>query len=163
MNRHITIPTDEIEAFCKRNHICSFGLFGSALREDFGPGSDIDVLVEFEEGKEPDLFKLVELQGELSKMLSRKVDLVECRAVEKSENYIRRRHILESVEQIYVARCRLNAKRNPRSGKNISMVEDAIITAIKNYLVHCLLLAFMPAELCFLVHTSVEKPMSTAT
>ena len=104
MSKHKTVPTDEIEAFCKRNHIRSFGLFGSALREDFGPGSDIDVLVEFEQGQEPDLFRLVELQDELSKMLSHKVDLVERHAVEKSENYIRRRHILESVELIYVAR-----------------------------------------------------------
>jgi predicted nucleotidyltransferase len=104
MSRHITIPTDEVEVFCKRNHISSFGLFGSALREDFGPGSDIDVLVEFERQHEPDLFRLVELQDELSKMLGRKVDLVERRAVERSENYIRRRHILESVEPIYVAR-----------------------------------------------------------
>ena len=104
MSQRIVIPTEEIEAFCKRNHIRSFGLFGSALREDFGPGSDVDVLVEFEQGQEPDLFKLVEIQDELSEMLGRKVDLVERKAVEKSENYIRRRHILESVEQIYVAR-----------------------------------------------------------
>ncbi len=104
MSKHITIPTNEIEAFCQRNHIRSFGLFGSVLREDFGPGSDIDFLVEFEQGHEPDLFRLVELQDELSKMLGHEVDLVERRAVEKSENYIRRRYILESVEPIYVAR-----------------------------------------------------------
>ena len=104
MNRHTTIPTDEIEAFCKQNHIRSFELFGSALREDFNPGSDIDILIEFEQDQEPDFFKLVELQDELSEMLGRKVDLVERRTVEKSENYIRRRHILESVELIYVAR-----------------------------------------------------------
>jgi predicted nucleotidyltransferase len=104
MSKHIAIPTEEIEAFCKRNHIHSFGLFGSSLRKDFGPGSDIDVLVEFEQGQEPSLFRLVELQEELTEMLGRKVDLVERRAVEKSENYIRRRHILESVEPIYVAR-----------------------------------------------------------
>ena len=104
MSRHITIPINEIEAFCRQNCIHSFGLFGSALREDFGPGSDIDILVEFEQGQEPGLFRLIELQDELSKMLGHKVDLVERRAVEKSENYIRRRHILESVEPIYVAR-----------------------------------------------------------
>jgi predicted nucleotidyltransferase len=104
MNRHITIPTNEIEAFCRRNQIRSFGLFGSALREDFNSGSDIDVLVEFEQGQEPGLFRLIELQDELSVIFGRKVDLVERRAVEKSENYIRRHHILESVEPIYVAR-----------------------------------------------------------
>ncbi len=104
MNRHITIPTNEIGAFCQLNRIRSFGLFGSALREDFSPDSDIDVLVEFEQGQEPGLFRLIELQDELSEIFGRKVDLVERRAVEKSENYIRRRHILESVEPIYVAR-----------------------------------------------------------
>lgn len=104
MNKHITIPKNEIEAFCRRNHILSFGLFGSAIREGFGPGSDIDVLVEFEQGQEPDLLILIELQDELSKMLGQKVDLVERQAVERSQNYIRRRHILESVESIYVAR-----------------------------------------------------------
>jgi predicted nucleotidyltransferase len=104
MNRHITIPKNEIEEFCKRNHIRSFGLFGSALRDDFGPGSDIDVLVEFEKEHRPGLMELVEMQEELNKIFGQKVDLVERQAVERSENYIRRRHILESVEPIYVAR-----------------------------------------------------------
>ena len=79
-------------------------LFGSALREDFGPGSDIDVLVEFEQAYRPGLMELVEMQEELTQIFGQKVDLVEHQAVEKSENYIRRRHILESVEPIYVAR-----------------------------------------------------------
>ncbi len=104
MNRHITIPKDEIEAFCRRNHIQSFGLFGSALRGDFGSGSDIDVLVEFERGYRPGLIELVEMQEELAQIFGQKVDLVERQAVERSENYIRRRHILDSVEPIYVAR-----------------------------------------------------------
>ncbi len=104
MNRYITIPKNEIKAFCQRNHIRSFGLFGSALREDFGPGSDIDVLVEFERAYRPGLMKLVEMQEELTRIFGQNVDLVERQAVEKSENYIRRRRILESVEPIYVAR-----------------------------------------------------------
>jgi predicted nucleotidyltransferase len=104
MSIQIELHENKIVEFCQKNYIHSLGIFGSALREDFGPGSDVDVLVEFEQQNEPDLFKLVELQDELSKILGRKVDLVERRAVEKSENYIRRRHILESVEPIYVAR-----------------------------------------------------------
>lgn len=104
MNNRITPPRNEIEAFCLRNHIRSFGLFGSALREDFGPGSDVDVLVEFEQEYRPGLMQLVEMQEELTQIFGRKVDLVERQAVEKSKNYIRRRHILESVESIYVAR-----------------------------------------------------------
>jgi predicted nucleotidyltransferase len=104
MGVRIDVPRDKIQEFCRKNHVCSFGLFGSALREDFGPGSDIDVLVEFEKDYRPRLMELVEMQEELTQIFGQKVDLVERQAVEKSENYIRRRHILESVEPIYVAR-----------------------------------------------------------
>jgi hypothetical protein len=104
MNRHITIPKNEIAAFCHKNHIRSLSLFGSAMREDFGPGSDIDVLVEFEREYRPGIMELVEMQEKLAGIFGQKVDLVERKAVEKSENYIRRRHILESLESIYVAR-----------------------------------------------------------
>lgn len=100
----IRAPKDKIAEFCQRNYIRSLALFGSALREDFGPGSDIDVLVEFDPGYRHGLMELVEMQEELTEIFGQKVDLVERQAVEKSENYIRRRHILESVEAIYVAR-----------------------------------------------------------
>ncbi len=101
---HIEISRGKIEAFCQRNHIRSFAFFGSALRDDFGPGSDVDVLIEFEQAYRPGLMELVEMQEELTRIFGQKVDLVERQAVERSENYIRRRHILESVEPIYVAR-----------------------------------------------------------
>lgn len=104
MNKNLMIFKDKIEDFCRRNHILSFGLFGSALREDFEDGSDIDILVEFEREYRPGFSELIEMQDELAGIFNRKVDLVERRAVEKSENYIRKRHILESVESIYVAR-----------------------------------------------------------
>ncbi len=104
MGIQIEVPKDNVEAFCRRNHIRSFAFFGSVLREDFGPGSDIDVLIEFEQAYRPGLMELVEMQEELTRIFGQKVDLVERQAVERSENYIRRRHILESVEPIYVAR-----------------------------------------------------------
>ncbi len=100
---HVDISRDKIEAFCRRNHIRSLAFFGSVLRDDFGPDSDVDVLVEFEHGMEPDLMALVSIESELSAILGHKVDLVERQSVEKSENYIRRRRILQSVETIYVA------------------------------------------------------------
>jgi predicted nucleotidyltransferase len=103
MNSQIAIPKDKIDAFCRQHYIHDLGLFGSALREDFGPGSDIDVLVEFEQEYRPGLMELVEMQEELTQIFGQKVDLVEHQAVEKSENYIRRRHILKSVEPIYAA------------------------------------------------------------
>ena len=100
---HIKVPKDNIGAFCSRNHIRSLAFFGSVLRDDFGPDSDVDVLVEFEQGKEPSLMGLVAIESELSQILGHKVDLAERRSVESSENYIRKRHILQSVEAVYVA------------------------------------------------------------
>lgn len=99
----ISIREDELRAFCQRHGICRLALFGSVLREDFGPDSDVDVLVDFEEGAEPGLVDLIGIQDELSEILGRQVDLVERQAVERSENYIRRRHILDSAETVYVA------------------------------------------------------------
>ncbi len=103
MKLPITIDANHIEDFCRRWQISEFSLFGSVLREDFGPESDVDVLVTFGENAHWSLFDLVTMQDELKAILGREVDLVERRAVEQSENYIRRRHILQSLEQVYVA------------------------------------------------------------
>jgi predicted nucleotidyltransferase len=104
MSVHIEISKEQIAKFCRQNHIRSFAFFGSVLRDDFRPDSDVDVLVEFEQGWQLGLMELVDIQEDLCELLGRKVDLVERRAIEQSENYIRRRHILESVETVYVAR-----------------------------------------------------------
>jgi len=103
MVRRIEISRERVEEFCRRNHIRSMAIFGSVLRDDFKPDSDVDVMVEFEAGKEPSLFGLVDMQESLSDILGQKVDLVERQSIERSENYIRRRHILQSLETIYVA------------------------------------------------------------
>src|SRR3712207_9314157 len=70
----IPIPQAEIEAFCRRNHIRRLALFGSVIRDDFTPDSDVDVLVEFEPGKTPGR-EFFDLADELSDMLGRRVDL----------------------------------------------------------------------------------------
>ena len=72
--RHIDIPSEAIAAFCGRHHIRRLGLFGSVLRDDFTPDSDLDVLVEFEEGHTPGL-AFFGMQEELSELLGRPVDL----------------------------------------------------------------------------------------
>jgi predicted nucleotidyltransferase len=72
--RPVTIPRDEIVAFCQRHHIRKLALFGSVLRADFGPESDLDVLVEFEPGHTPG-FAFFDVQDELSALIGRKVDL----------------------------------------------------------------------------------------
>lgn len=75
MNRdRVTIDRERLAEFCQRNHIRKLALFGSVLREDFRPDSDIDVLVEFEPGRAPGL-RFFALENELSELMGRKVDL----------------------------------------------------------------------------------------
>ena len=70
------LPTAKIADFCRRHHIRKLSLFGSVLRDDFRPDSDVDVLVEFVEGKSPGLIRLAGMELELSEMLDgRKVDM----------------------------------------------------------------------------------------
>ena len=99
----IALPEAQLGEFCRKWKITDLALFGSVLREGFRPDSDIDVLVSFEPSARWSLMDVVEMQDELERVLGRKVDLVKRRAVERSENYIRRRHILESAEPVYVA------------------------------------------------------------
>ena len=100
VSRNIDIPMDRIERFCRRWEIREFSLFGSVLREDFGPDSDIDVLVSFELDAEWDLFHLVDMRDELMALFGRNVDLVE---KEGLRNPFRRRTILDTREVIYHA------------------------------------------------------------
>jgi predicted nucleotidyltransferase len=75
-NSKIKIPGEKIAEFCKKNHIRKLSLFGSVLRDDFSPDSDIDFLVEFTPGKVPGLIGLSRMERELSEILSgQKVDL----------------------------------------------------------------------------------------
>ena len=72
---NIEIPRDWLAEFCRRNHILRLSLFGSVLRDDFAPDSDVDILVEFEPGKTPSLLTMAGLEIELGEMVKRKVDL----------------------------------------------------------------------------------------
>ncbi len=74
MTDNIAVPRDEIAAFCRRHRIRRLSLFGSVLRDDFGPDSDVDVLVEFEPGGVPG-FAFFTMGAELSEILDRNVDL----------------------------------------------------------------------------------------
>ena len=71
----IQIPRDVIERFCKEHHIRRLSLFGSALRDDFGPQSDVDLLVDFEPGHSVGLLRLAAMELQLSELLGCKVDL----------------------------------------------------------------------------------------
>ena len=93
----IHIPQAKITEFCQRHHIQKLSLFGSVLRDDFRPDSDVDVLVEFEPGKTPGYFKLVSMEMELSEMLKgRKIDL---RTPNELSIYFRDRVMAEAVVQ----------------------------------------------------------------
>ena len=99
----IELPTEQLAEFCRRNRIRELAVFGSILREDFGPDSDVDFLVQFEPDAKWSLFDVVRIEGELSELVGRPVDLVERRAVEQSDNYIRRKSVLSTAETIYGA------------------------------------------------------------
>jgi predicted nucleotidyltransferase len=103
MSARIPLDSHRLGDFCRRWKITEFSLFGSVLRDDFRPDSDVDVLVTFAPEAHWSLFDLVKMEDDLATILGREVDLVERQAVERSENYLRRRHILQSVEPVYVA------------------------------------------------------------
>jgi predicted nucleotidyltransferase len=96
----LDISDDRIADFCRLWKVKEFALFGSVLRGDFGPDSDVDVLVTFQPDAEISLFDLGAMQQELEAMFGRRVDLVEEAGV---RNPFRRRSILSSREVLYAA------------------------------------------------------------
>lgn len=96
----IDIPLDQIKAFCRKWKIKQFALFGSVLREDFRPDSDVDVLVTFEPDGNFDFDERMKMQEEIEGIFGRKVDLVEKRLI---RNPFRRYDILTTKEVVYAA------------------------------------------------------------
>jgi predicted nucleotidyltransferase len=94
----IPISRTELAEFCQRWKITELALFGSVLRSDFRPDSDVDVLISFTADADWDLFDLVEMQDELKSIFGREVDLVER---ERLRNPFRRRSILSSMQVVY--------------------------------------------------------------
>lgn len=103
VNLKLKISERKIAQFCRKHRICKLSFFGSVLREDFRPESDVDVLVEFEPDARPTLFDMSRMQDELQLILGHRVDLVSRRGVESSRNVIRRKAILESARDVYAA------------------------------------------------------------
>jgi predicted nucleotidyltransferase len=96
----LQIDNQRIIEFCRRRKITEFAFFGSVLREDFLPESDIDVLVTFDASAQWSLFDLVEMKDELEHLFGRKIDLVEKRAL---RNPFRKREILRTMQVMYAA------------------------------------------------------------
>jgi predicted nucleotidyltransferase len=98
--KNIEIPKSEIAEFCQRHHIRKLSLYGSVLRDEFSPESDIDVLVEFEPGRKPGFFGLSRAELELSELLGgRKVDL---RTPQDLSPYFRQ-DVIDSAQVQYAA------------------------------------------------------------
>lgn len=100
MVANIPIPEDRIAEFCRKWRVTEFSLFGSVLREDFGPESDVDVLVVFEPGRTTTLEEWLDMEDQLQEMFGREIDLVERRLL---DNPFRRHHILNNRRVIYAA------------------------------------------------------------
>ncbi|HEY8765750.1 MAG TPA: nucleotidyltransferase family protein [Dehalococcoidia bacterium] len=99
----IDIPRDQIADFCRRWKIAELALFGSVLRDDFRPDSDVDVLVTFAADAQWSLFDHVDMEDELKEILGHPVDLVNRRGIERSRNPFRRKAILESAQVVHAA------------------------------------------------------------
>lgn len=100
----LSLPQEKIAAFCRKWNVSEFALFGSVLRDDFRPDSDVDVLVSFPSyDATPSLFDHVDMQDELVEIFGRSVDLLTRGGVEDSRNPIRKRAILESARVVYAA------------------------------------------------------------
>ena len=103
MSLQIPIDQAELKAFCQKWKITELSLFGSVLRDDFGPDSDVDVLVTFEADAPWRFRDLLLMEEELKAIFHRDVDLIERAAVIESRNHIRRKHILSTARALYVA------------------------------------------------------------
>lgn len=97
MNNDLKMPSNEIAEVCRRHGVSRLSLFGSALGDDFAPDSDVDMLVEFEEGVRIGFFGLARIELELTDLLGRKVDL---RTPAELSSYFRE-EVVESAEVQY--------------------------------------------------------------
>ncbi len=95
------LPMADIADFCQRWKIRELAVFGSVLRADFSPESDVDVMVTFEDDSDWSLLDHIRMEQELQDLLQRDVDLVTRRAVENSENWVRRKDILRTATVLF--------------------------------------------------------------
>lgn len=97
---HVELPMAKIEAFCRRYGVEEFCLFGSVLRDDFGPESDIDVMLKFQPGHGFTFENTPDIQDELEAMFGRRVDVIEKGRI---RNPIRHKAIMNSYQVVYAA------------------------------------------------------------
>ena len=103
MMKLLEVTQKQIVDFCRRWKIKELALFGSALRNDFDPDSDVDILVTFAPDADWGLFDQLQMEIELSELLERRIDLFTREAVEQNHNWIRRQEILRTAEVLYAS------------------------------------------------------------
>jgi predicted nucleotidyltransferase len=101
---NLGLSEQKLSDFCRRWRIAELALFGSVLRDDFSAESDLDILVAFAPDADWSLLDHVKMEQELAALLGRKVDLLSRRSVERSQNWLRRREILDTAEVVYASR-----------------------------------------------------------
>lgn len=106
----IELPMQKIAEFCQKWQVIEFALFGSVLRDDFRPDSDIDVMVQFHPDAHPKFSTLDQMETELKTIFQRDVDLITRQGIKASRNYLRRREILSSAQVIYGTRSTINSE-----------------------------------------------------
>ncbi len=100
---HLDYDPEALRTFCEKWGVAELAVFGSVLRDDFRPDSDIDFLVTWAPGRRPRLFAMFEMKDELVALLGREVDLAQRQVVEADRNQFRRKAILDSAKTIYAA------------------------------------------------------------
>ena len=105
----IELPMGKMAAFCQKWQLTELALFGSVLRDDFRPDSDIDVMVQFHPDAHPRFSTLDQMEAELKTIFDRDVDLITRQGIESSRNYLRRQEILSSAQVIYATRSPISA------------------------------------------------------
>ncbi len=97
----IELPMEKIAEFCHKWQVTEFALFGSVLRDDFRPDSDIDVMVQFHPNAHPTFSSLDHMEAELKTVFHRDIDVITRQGIETSRNYLRRHEIFSSAQAIY--------------------------------------------------------------
>ena len=100
----IQLDTSEVKEFCSKWKICELSVFGSILREDFRPDSEVDLLVQHEEDANWDLFDQIHMQDELTALIGRDLYILDQEGVESSNDHFLRTEIFTTLEQVYAAR-----------------------------------------------------------
>ena len=100
---HLEFDAEVLRAFCEKWGVAELAVFGSVLRDDYRPDSDIDFLVTWAPGRKPYLFDMFKMRDELVGLLGREVDLAQRQVVEADRNQFRKGAILDSARVIYAA------------------------------------------------------------